>query len=282
MYPEQGFRAWRNRVKLKLRVLRHSRHTLAWWRFLDASPLHPLAADHTNLFHLIHRPYLNWRWSVAQRHRVIRSHYRWVRRMPWLLRSHFEPRVLVQTALPPGARIVLHKDRIFMREGELVLSIYSAAERLLSLAFTLHGGARPRLYIGALQGNRSETARLAIKSLTRALHGLRPRDLLVFALQELAQRLDVKEMLAVADCSHFSSSPSYKFGGGKSRALSYDDVWREHQGRPARDGFFSLPLSYRRKPAELVPSHKRAQYRRRYAQMDAIAAELAELLARSL
>jgi uncharacterized protein VirK/YbjX len=58
--------------------------------------------------------------------------------------------------------------------------------------------------------------------------------------------------------------------------FDYRAYWSEHGARQAPDGSWILPLEARRRTPEEMPGHKRAMYRKRYALLDALAAQTAE------
>mgnify|MGYP001766041146 CR=1 FL=1 len=61
--------------------------------------------------------------------------------------------------------------------------------------------------------------------------------------------------------------------------FDYDAFWRDYGGQPDGQGFYELPVAAPRREATEIPSHKRAQYRRRYQFMDEMRQELHGCLA---
>jgi uncharacterized protein VirK/YbjX len=108
---------------------------------------------------------------------------------------------------------------------------------------------------------------------------LRPRDLLVTAFRLLCCSLGVERILAVSDnkrvCSNSYHSP------GEQIFSSYDSAWTECGGVPVDDGFFELSPHLVQRSAKDIPSRKRAQYRRRYAMIDAIAKQIDDAVAQA-
>jgi uncharacterized protein VirK/YbjX len=62
---------------------------------------------------------------------------------------------------------------------------------------------------------------------------------------------------------------------------SYDTAWIECGGFPVDDAFFEMSPHLTQRPAKDTASRKRAQYRRRYAKIDAIAQQIGDALAQA-
>jgi uncharacterized protein VirK/YbjX len=106
------------------------------------------------------------------------------------------------------------------------------------------------------------------------MHGLRPRDLLVTAFRLLCGSVGVARILAISDskriCSNSYHSP------GEEVFSSFDRAWIECGGVRMDDAFFELSPRFVPRSAKDIPSRKRAQYRRRYAMVDAIARQIGD------
>jgi uncharacterized protein VirK/YbjX len=175
--------------------------------------------------------------------------------------------------LGEATQIRLHKFLLFEHEGELTISLFKNGQRLYSLTFTLGQiDAEPVAYTGGLQGLRSPEAIEIYRSLTHDMHGLRPRALLVTAFRLLCGALGVERILAVSDRKRICSN-SYHCPGEQIFS-SYDSAWVDCGGVPLDDAFFELSPRLAQRSAKDIPSRKRAQYRRRYAMVDAIGQQI--------
>ena len=189
---------------------------------------------------------------------------------------------LVDAGESRGAlRFVVDRAPWFLREGGLVLNLFEGDVRLYSLAFSFaeHDG-RPAALIGALQGSKVDGALERYRDLTKALHGQRPRDLMVDTFRMLCRALRVPTILAVDDASRHQRHAF--FGGDGDHAVlagNYDELWAEHGGEAIGDGLYRFASDPPRRTLDDVPSRKRAQYRRRYEFLDALEASLAARLA---
>lgn len=224
-------------------------------------------------------PYLNVDWQFGQRLNAISGHYELLNGRLGILR--FPPRASMLLAdLGDATQIRLHKFLLFEHEGELTVSLFKSEQRLYSLTFTLGQiGAELAAYAGGLQGLRDPEAVEIYRSLTHNMHGLRPRDLLVTAFRLLCGAVGIGHILAISDnkriCSNSYHSP------GEQIFSSFDRAWIECGGVPMNDAFFELSPRPTQRSAQDIPSRKRAQYRRRYAMVDAIAQQIGAAVGRS-
>lgn len=219
-------------------------------------------------------PYLNVDWGFDQKLDAISGHYKLLNGRLGILR--FPPLASIILAdLGDATQIRLHNHLLFEHEGELTVSLFKSDQRLYSLAFTLGQiGADLAAYAGGLQGLRSPEAVEIYRSLTHNMHGLRPRDLLVTAFRLLCGSVGVARILAISDskriCSNSYHSP------WEQVFSSFDRAWIECGGVRMDDAFFELSPCLTQRSAKDIPSRKRAQYRRRYAMVDAIARQIGD------
>jgi uncharacterized protein VirK/YbjX len=189
-----------------------------------------------------------------------------------------------QVVLPGGQGVLplrLVRYPPAWREGEATLALFDPFGTVLyTLTFSLQQGASgapsnaPSFWIGSLIG---VTSLDNIRHLTKLMQGLRPQGLMVQAAQMAAAALGCGSVQAVGRAGHVFA--------GTDRAgrlqFDYDAFWLEQGGTPLDPAgrLWSLPLVAERRSEVDTPSHKRAQYRRRHAMLDALAAEIARHLA---
>jgi uncharacterized protein VirK/YbjX len=219
-------------------------------------------------------PYLNAGWSARRKLAVISTHYDLLRGPLGFLR--FAPPVTIGLAdVGGGVCIRLDKPGGYEHEGELVVNLFEGDVRLYSIVFTLgRSGAQRIAYVGGLQGLHSPAALEIYRTLTHRMHGLRPRDLLVSAFRSLCCALGVDTILAVTDARRVSTN-AY-FTSSTQVYTSYDSAWAENGGGAAHEGFIELSPHREHRAAEDIPPRKRAQYRRRYAMIDALAQQIGQ------
>ena len=140
-----------------------------------------------------------------------------------------------------------------------------------------HDGAKA-MWIGAMQGPNVEDAKEIIKRITKKCHAYRTKNLILYAAQAVARSLDVKKIFAVTNEGYYANNHVRR---DRKLKTSFSDFWAEAGGTPTNDArFYELPLTETRKTFEEIPSHKRAQYRRRFALLDELDAAITENLRR--
>jgi uncharacterized protein VirK/YbjX len=277
MHPHISFGSIRHQLKLLWSAVTHLPVLRQWYGTSD-NPLRIAAVARFPLIEgAIYWPYINHAWPMAKRLTVIDQHYRLLHGPAAIIATATLSDV--ELAIPhveyAGLKLVLEKAPWFLREGEIVLSLFAANERLYSVAFTLGLEAgQTTAYIGALQGRNLPNAMEIYRDITHALHGMRPRDFLLTAARLLCGAISVTKLWAV--CSDLRQHNGSYFSGSHQDkvAADYDEVWIEQGGEKLENGFFVLPIAARQKEMSEIPSRKRAAYRRRYAMLDQLADDI--------
>lgn len=226
-------------------------------------------------------PYLCASWDVDERFDHIEAHYRVIDAFPAPFPFSVEER-LVLIELPeifPGLRIVLDQPQWFMREGGLTISLFVEDFRAYSLAFSLaHNSAGGGLdcLIGSLQGRNAENTTELYRNLTKAAHGLRPRDFLLEVCRILCRHWGVSRLLGVRDNQRHHRHPY--FGDKKVSGQDYDAIWLDRGGVLEDDNFYRLPIASERRADEDIKPNKRSLYRRRYQFLDMLETRIPEQL----
>jgi uncharacterized protein VirK/YbjX len=209
------------------------------------------------------RAYVNSKWAVATRLDALEQHYLAIEEKGRLFAFNENQYIdMVQLGSEYlNLRIVVDKPRWMRSEGEIAVSLFYQNHRIYTAMFLVTGDSKHRsLAVGAIQGWDDPHAKELYVELTRAFHGLRPRDLLISILKMIASNLGCSEILGVSDACHrsvllFSSSV---------KEAAYDGIWQESGGQLNSEGFFVISTELRQREAAEIPSRKRAQYRRRY------------------
>ena len=256
-----------HRLKAALGALFFPRQRTRWQAFLDSMPgLHSLAQLHPCLRFKIYRPYASRQLGCTDRLALLEGHYRflWQAGARALVeRAARQPVVLAAFEGKDAALYRLQLTAIYdsYREGELCLRLTRDSQPLYLASFLfLPRADGVSLQLGALQGLRSEAGKLAVKEATRALHGCRPKNLMVAALRDFGDFFACTNLFLVCNDNRIALNARRR----RHIAADYDHVWQELHALRMRDGNYHLPCAPYRVPdlAEL-PSKKRADARRR-------------------
>jgi uncharacterized protein len=263
--------AWYKRGASALKyLLRSACMPLRHGRFLAFIHAHPQMLayrrrDPRLLERHMHR-YINAHWRRHRRLRNLHEHYRFaLANLPdglFDLVYGLGHASLGSFIAKDGTLLTLcMRPPIFMGcEGELCLQLCDGNEMpLYNIVFSIVGARRPRLVIGCLQGPAGEGARDAVRALTRQLHGLRPKQLMLSLVHAFARRYGIQDIVAISNDAH----PLRRTG--RPVLSDYDAFWREQQGTAMAGGWFALPAAPVRKSEADVPSQHRAAFRRREA-----------------
>ncbi|HTB81541.1 MAG TPA: DUF535 family protein [Opitutaceae bacterium] len=273
-------RELRKRAKFFLRALSQPRLTRAWLARLVQPDLAPLWALRPRLALKLQRPYLCCAWGTLERFAALVGHYD---ALPGLFsagacaaifRDGLSIARLVNSSSGQRLDVQLFYHDKFEKEGELTLAIREVGTGLLlaGLTFALVCNAGRRIVIiGGLQAGHDPRICGLIHETAQGLHGLRPKALALWCLQQLTLPWQITQIQAVGDAQHVWRHWRKRL----EIAASYDEFWRESDGRELPGGgSWELPLQPRpRSRQELKPS-RRKQHERRYALLDELRPKL--------
>ena len=233
----------------------------------QGSPLQRAMALHPELVGVVIWPFTCSSWDAKTCLQRIDQHFRVIETMNANLDFPCNDALtlLDLSDVATNLRVVLDQPKWFMREGLFVINLFALDARIYSLAFSFAFEDDMKIAtIGAIQGVDTEGILDDYKDLTKALHGMRPRDFLVEVFRIFCRCVGVSRIYAVDDAKRQHRS-SY-FGEAKSETLfmSYNDIWTERGGVQDSEDFFVLAMDTPMKSLEEVASKKRAMYRRRY------------------
>jgi len=277
------------RARFLLRALSQYRLHDAWLRLLEAPGLRPMIQRQPLLAAKLQHRYVLSGLDSARRLGVACGHFdAFLRRVPPLLNAAIYSGTglrltEIATATAHYELRLLHLPHCW-QEGEVSIGLFEQDVLICTVTFVLgdayeFASGLPRgesaLMIGGIQGCQSEDGQDAFRRATKAMHGLRPFSLLMHAARAIAHALGATRLIAVADAGH---ALRYKRGKGRIR-LSYDAIWLDHGATAVDTNVFDLGIATAPRDLADIPSHKRAQYRRRFALMESIDAEICAVLA---
>ncbi len=256
----------------------------SWWLNLLETPDFKFITTHRpKLYFKPFRVYLSSKWKNKRKVKVIRDTYKFI-----LASKHFTkvitnaPIEIAQFQLKDGveAFLKLGYDFKYRKEGELVLS-FECEELggiIAETAFSFEETEPNRWVcrIGCVQGHHKNDLYSA-KAAQKMMHGLRPKSLIIFAIQEFSRALGFSAIYGAGDSiqayrkKHFIHIPFLH-----KIPFDYDAFWEESGGQAVDHGWFDLPLQPIRKDIQEIKSSKRALYRRRYDLMDDLSSKIEE------
>jgi len=266
-------------AKYCARGLIFASYSKEWFKFLQRPELAVVVRNHPYLFHKLQRPYLNRALNTRQRLEALKQHYRFVA-------THFSPAMMQEVYATPGkllATLPLEGVGHFglrlscsrkEKEGDLVIGLLNKDTGfvLFTLAFSIvrFEAEHKEIFIGGLQGSKLAKDKELIISITRSLYGLRPKALLLFALQQLAAGWGVTRLRAAGDEMHIYRHWQKQ----KNLEASYDEFWIESGGKLADDSMFDLPATFVPREISTLKVNKRQMYKRRYLMLAEIADQI--------
>ena len=227
--------------------------------------MHAYACRDPRLLERHFHRYMHARWSRRERLQSLHRHYQFaLTRLP---RGLFEQIYVHGNAtlgtlnLKDGSELKLClRPPIFLGcEGELCIQLSDADDHPLYRIVLSVAGDLPTITIGCIQGPGGENAKDIVRELTRNMHGLRPKQLMLFLVYAFARHYAIEHICAVGNAAHPLRRSRRQF------QADYDAFWVEQQGRDAGDGWFLLPEALQRKCEAEIPSHHRSAFRRREA-----------------
>jgi uncharacterized protein len=251
----------------------HLRASHHWFGRLAAADMCEFAERHPELALKPLRPYLNRKWPVARRCKVILDTHEFARGQPLLREALLRARGVRllhgshSGDVPFEVRLV--RDPRCDQRGEVVLALHAEWQQpalcVLSLALERLEDGTLAGYVGGVRGRAG--GRAALKAFAKACHGLRAHALLLLVLRELAALWAVTTLRGVGNDIRVHDS-------AHGRHRDYDALWQECGAWLDTDGCFRLPLRDWRRERTAIPARKRAQYERRHRLQDRLSAEL--------
>lgn len=237
---------------------------------------HPSILEQTTRQWLYHRATLQERTSLSKEHFLF-------------LQSRFSHKALQQIYLREGIilwnqqykedtplSLKLHYDRFYRKEGLIAVTFSLGENRIYSVSFWVatNTNGELALWIGALQGSQGQSQ--AIRNLTKHFYGYRPKNLMIYVIRAISRQLQLGKIYAV---SNYGSYVNHRLHANRRLKTSLDEFWTETGGTLCSDPrFFELPCMEHRKNLQEVESHKRNLYRKRFALLDKIDAEITKSL----
>ncbi len=267
-------------AKFKLQLMRAAyAHRDAVTPFVTAVPgsiLADVMAARPQTLGALVWPYQCAGWDAAERLARIKGHYDVTGALgaPWRFGLHEK---LILTDLSErfaGLRLVIDQPKWLMREGGLAINLFVEDFRSFSLAFSLYRqpGGGLQAVVGGLQGRKRDGALDLYRDLTKALFGLRPRDFLFDVLRMICKEIGMDEIYAVTQAHRHHQHP---FFGTKDLTPDYDAIWDDRGGERVDEMMYRFAVVQPHRDIETIKPNKRSLYRKRFAFLDELDAQIA-------
>ncbi|WP_426193505.1 DUF535 family protein [Massilia sp. DWR3-1-1] len=283
----RGFKLLRESFKLVSRAVLFRRQTAHWLALLNSDPLFAqMLPSCPRLINKIYRQYLSTRLGCDERLDALQTHYRTVIERglaPLVARAAAAPVTMCQLQVKDGEgenyRIELRAGGVLSREGELIFQLMHEDRLLYSVACSfVRDGAGKALGVGCLQGTPGPGAQDGVRAATRALHGMRPKNLLMRVVRQFGHEQGCSHLLLVGNANRVVTTSMRK---GKVHA-DYDTLWRELGARCHADGDFRLACEAL--PAldvTEIASKKRSEAKKRHEMIKVAVADIDAQVRRS-
>jgi len=265
---------WRKMVFI-VRTLAHYKQMMKLIEFFKGNHLrYDIAIAQPCIFEQATRQWFYYQSKFSERTAIIKEHYLFTN-------ACFTEEALRQIYLGDGIilwdqqyqnetlSLSLHFQRgSHEKEGLMAILLKIGEKRIYQIIFWVAPNRKGQmaLWIGALQG--SQGGLQILRGLTKLFYGYRTKNFILHALCTVASQLVLGKIYAVSNDGFYANN---HIRLDRKLKTSLDAFWQETGGEVCEDArFFELPVFELRKNIDEVDSHKRNQYRKRFAMLDAI------------
>jgi uncharacterized protein VirK/YbjX len=233
----------RESAKLWLGSVLFPSATLRWRRFIQQHPaLKHLARSTPQFISKIHGPYLMAQITCQTRVDLLISHYRLLFELGYerMVSACLRKSVLLCEFAGRGKemyRLELCRPTKHFRWGEVALRLSLEGRQVYTLAFSvMHADHENVLVVGGMEGLLATDDVFCVKRITRDMYGLRPRDLLIHAVTEIARHFYCSRVILTGNKNKIPPDSKRVC----RRSSDYDRAWREVSAAAREDGNFEL------------------------------------------
>ena len=274
--------------KIFYHILISQRFASKWFNILKSDDLSLIFKYRPTLYIKPFRVYMSTRWNNAKKIKVIEDTYRFILQqskafLPFITESKI-PIAHLQLSDEYEGFITLEYDYRYRKEGELVMAF--TCEQLggdiAACAFSFEKMDTNWICrIGCVQGQKRNDSTYSVKTAQKMLHGLRPKALVVFAVQEFVRQFGFASLYGTGD-----SIQAYR----RKHAIyipiihdihfDYNSLWNQLGGHPFKNGWYELPLTMERKDIKEFKTSKRALHRRQYEMLDYLSQQISDAVSK--
>ncbi len=266
-----------NRVRLVMQGMQHRQSSELLVYPKPGSSLDRLMRERPEMLGILVWPYQCSSWDVQERIERVVNHCSVIDDLGEAFSFSIEERLIIADLGDKfdGLRLVLDQPKWFMREGQLTMNLFVENYRAFSVAFSFYRDREGVLcaVIGGVQGRNRDDVLDLYRNLTKALYGLRPRDLLLEVVRIFSQLAGGSRLLAISDGYRHHRHPYF---GQRNFPTDYDGIWSDRGGVPLDDYFYALPAEKVRRDFETIKPKKRSLYRKRFEFLDDLESRIAK------
>ncbi|WP_241649532.1 DUF535 family protein [Rosenbergiella collisarenosi] len=245
-------------------------HPILYWHYFQQcrhSSIAQQIRQRDDVVSLVSRPfnkYLNKYWTIKQKLEAASVTLQRLEQSidPNFVSTLFGPQATgitlatLQLKTEEQATLKLMHSR-FVREGEMGIYLFTpqSDSPLYSLTFSFDTTGKILCLCG-LQGPKPGEGQDQVRAITKAMYGLRPKNLLLSAAYALADGYGVEKVRGIADSHHIKSH---------HLKSSYNTFWEEVSPTIDSQGWYELPRYEAPRDVELVESKHRSAFRKREA-----------------
>jgi uncharacterized protein VirK/YbjX len=275
IYPDvKGLKKIKKKARFYVWAAINNKAISAMTTLFSNDNLKPILTNNPQILEKPLKPYLCVNWSSTERIKHITEHYQFIDDAFGAnandVISNTGITILEFDSLTEQKyRIQLYNGA--SREGGIGIRLVNDKnQRVYSLACNISGTDVKTMHIGMLQGpaESMEDRHALIKELTKSLHGLRTKSLLVEMALMLARVLGVSEVKAISNKGHIYQALRYIGSKRNSVTFDYDGLWDEFEATKEDAYFYSLPVFTPRKDPLTLKKTKRKMYTKRYQWLD--------------
>jgi uncharacterized protein VirK/YbjX len=270
-------------------ALINPRFASKWFKILNSPDLLQVVPYRDRLYLKPFRVYMSIRWTKKQKIKVILDTYRFI-----LSKGEEFKQVISRSSNIEITRFKLNDtmefylnlgyDERYRKEGELVFSFEcdQLGGLIAAAAFSFEEIETGRWVsrIACIQGLKTNDLN-SPKIAQKLLHGLRPKSLIVFIVQEFSRQLGLTAVYGAGDAIQaYRRKHAIHLQWWHAIQFDYDALWSESGGQRKSDGWYELPLIPVRKSIQEIKTNKRALYFRRYSFLDDLSMKIAEAVKR--
>ena len=273
----------KQKSKVFLYTLLNLRFASKWFYAIEKKDFSNIIKNRKRLFVKPFRPYMSITLLKKEKQNIIFDTYSFIRQTGESFTNVIKDDKSINIATFPFEKpydnmfLKLGYHEVFRKEGELILQLVcdELGGDIITIAFSFQkNGAKINCLVGCIQGHQTNNNTIS-KTTQKLMFGLRPKALIMFALQEFARDLGCDAILGVSNKVHtFKKKHAIHIPWIHKLSFDYDSFWKEVGGKILNNAWFDVPLIPQRKTMEEIKSKKRSMYRKRFALLDNISEQI--------